>query len=128
MICLRTFCRRCSAAGPGTTSSSRKKSRVARPASFCAWRPRLDPSTKWASSHGFTRTSLKLPRATVTLVAEIPVGYHTGEHAHGEKAIHIVAGEGFSVVNGTRYDWAAGSTMWMPFGSRHQHFNTGPRP
>jgi quercetin dioxygenase-like cupin family protein len=60
------------------------------------------------------------------LIAEIPVGWHTGEHAHGEEAIHILHGEGFSVVNGTRYDWAKGSTLWMPFGARHQHFNTGP--
>jgi quercetin dioxygenase-like cupin family protein len=65
---------------------------------------------------------------TVTMVAEIPVGHHTGAHAHGEEAIHVVDGEGCSVVDGTRYDWTAGSTLWMPFGSRHQHFNTGPRP
>jgi len=32
---------------------------------------------------------------TVSMISEIPVGWHTGEHAHGEEAIHIVGGEGF---------------------------------
>ncbi len=65
---------------------------------------------------------------TVSMVAEIPVGWHTGSHIHGEEGIHIVEGEGFSVVNGQRYDWAKGSTVWIPFGGEHQHFNTGSVP
>jgi len=65
---------------------------------------------------------------TASLIAEIPVGWQTGEHAHGEEGIYIVAGEGFSIVNGVRYDWAKGSTLWMPFGARHRHVNTGPVP
>ena len=65
---------------------------------------------------------------TVSMVAEIPVGWHTGSHVHGEEGIHIVEGEGFSVVDGQRYDWAKGSTLWIPFGGEHQHFNTGPVP
>ena len=60
-----------------------------------------------------------------SMIAEIPPGWHTGKHEHGEEGIYILEGEGFSVVNDTRYDWAKGSTLWMPFGSQHQHFNTG---
>jgi quercetin dioxygenase-like cupin family protein len=60
-----------------------------------------------------------------TMVAEIPPGCHTGRHAHGEEAIYIVEGEGFSVVNGVKYRWAKGSALWMPFGAEHQHYNTG---
>jgi uncharacterized cupin superfamily protein len=56
------------------------------------------------------------------------VGWHTGKHKHGEEALHIVEGSGFSIVNGVRYDWAKCSTMVLPFGSEHQHFNTGPVP
>ena len=63
---------------------------------------------------------------TASMVAEIPVGGYTGEHAHGEEGIYIVDGEGCSIVDGARYDWAKGSTLWMPFGARHQHFNRGP--
>lgn len=65
---------------------------------------------------------------TVSMIAEIPQGWHTGEHAHGEEAVYIVRGAGFSVINGVRYDWAKGSTLWIPFGARHQHFNTDTEP
>lgn len=65
---------------------------------------------------------------TVTMVAEIPPGWHTGKHKHGEEAIHIVDGTGFSVVNDVRYDWKKNSTLLIPFGATHQHFNTGDKP
>jgi quercetin dioxygenase-like cupin family protein len=62
---------------------------------------------------------------TEITIADIPAGHHTGQHEHGEEGIYIVEGEGCSVVNGVRYDWKEGSVLWMPFGSQHQHFNTG---
>jgi quercetin dioxygenase-like cupin family protein len=62
------------------------------------------------------------------LKAEIPVGWHTGKHAHGEESIHILRGEGFSVVDGQRFDWHAGSTLQIPYRAVHQHFNTGSVP
>jgi quercetin dioxygenase-like cupin family protein len=65
---------------------------------------------------------------TEAMVAEIPPGSHTGKHEHGEEGIYIVSGEGFSVVNGRKYEWGPGSVLWMPFGSQHQHFNTGTEP
>ncbi len=63
--------------------------------------------------------------AGVAMMAEIPQGYHTGKHAHGEEAIYIVQGQGFSVIDGLRYDWETGSCLFMPYGSVHQHFNSG---
>jgi quercetin dioxygenase-like cupin family protein len=63
-----------------------------------------------------------------TMLAEIPIGWHTGEHKHGEETIHILAGSGFSVVDGRQYAWDKGSTLAIPFGARHQHFNTGDEP
>src|SRR6478672_10661840 len=39
------------------------------------------------------------------LKAEIPVGWHTGNHIHGEESIHILEGEGFSIIAGQRFDW-----------------------
>jgi quercetin dioxygenase-like cupin family protein len=62
---------------------------------------------------------------TESLIAEIPPGCHTGKHKHGEESIHIVEGSGFSLVNGVRYNWKKGSTLNIPFGAEHQHFNTG---
>ena len=65
---------------------------------------------------------------TEAIIAEIPAGWHTGKHVHGEEGTHIVEGEGFSVVNGIKYNWSRGSTLWIPFGAEHQHFNTGDHP
>jgi quercetin dioxygenase-like cupin family protein len=65
---------------------------------------------------------------SVSMIAEIPVGWHSGGHTHGEEAIYIVEGSGFSIVNGVRYNWAKGSTLVIPFGAEHQHFNTGAIP
>lgn len=62
------------------------------------------------------------------MLGEIPQSWHTGKHAHGEEGIYIVEGEGFSVVDDKRYDWDAGSCLFMPFGSVHQHFNSGDAP
>jgi mannose-6-phosphate isomerase-like protein (cupin superfamily) len=65
---------------------------------------------------------------TVSMIAEIPPGYHSGRHSHGEEAIYILDGEGYSVINDTRYDWEKGACIRIPFGSVHQHINTGQTP
>ena len=59
------------------------------------------------------------------MLAEIPKGWNTGKHHHGEEGIFILDGEGFSVVDDKRYDWDTGSCLFMPYGTIHQHFNTG---
>ena len=61
----------------------------------------------------------------VAMVSEVPPSWRTGKHSHGEEAMFIVQGQGFSVVDGLRYDWETGSCLFMPYGSVHQHFNTG---
>jgi mannose-6-phosphate isomerase-like protein (cupin superfamily) len=62
------------------------------------------------------------------LKAEIPVGWHTGKHRHGEESMHILAGEGFSVIDGQCFDWHKSSTIQIPYWAEHQHFNTGDVP
>jgi quercetin dioxygenase-like cupin family protein len=62
-----------------------------------------------------------------TMLAEIPVRWHTGKHSHGEEAVYIVEGKGFSVIDGLRYDWETGSCLFIPFGAAHQHFNSGDK-
>ncbi|MFN2520838.1 MAG: cupin domain-containing protein [Candidatus Limnocylindria bacterium] len=67
-------------------------------------------------------------QGTALLRAEIPPGWRTGKHIHGEEAIHVLSGSGFSVIDGARYDWKAGTTLHIPYGSAHQHVNTGTEP
>jgi len=62
------------------------------------------------------------------LKAEIPVGWHTGRHRHGEESMHILQGEGFSIIDDQRFDWHRGSTIQIPYRAEHQHFNTGNEP
>jgi len=67
-------------------------------------------------------------QGTALLVAEIPAGWRTGRHVHGEEAIHIVSGTGSSVIDGARYDWKPGTTLHVPYRAEHQHVNTGTVP
>lgn len=59
------------------------------------------------------------------ILGEIPAGWNTGKHYHGEEAIYIVKGKGCSVIDGKRYDWEEDSCLFIPFGVVHQHFNLG---
>ena len=56
---------------------------------------------------------------------EITAGWRTGRHAHGEEAIHVLAGTGFAVIDGARYDWKPGTTLHVPYRAEHQLVNTG---
>ena len=37
--------------------------------------------------------------------AEIPVGWHTGKHLHGEEAIYVESGDGCIILDDKRYDF-----------------------
>lgn len=71
-----------------------------------------------APENGFVTTG-------TTMLGEIPRGWHTGKHSHGEEAMYIVQGQGFSVIDDLKYDWETGSCLFIPYGSTHQHFNSG---
>jgi len=60
--------------------------------------------------------------------AEIPVGWHTGKHLHGEEAIYIERGEGFLLLDDIRYDFRPKTIFHIPYRSTHQLFNTGNEP
>ena len=59
--------------------------------------------------------------------SEIPAGKPAGTHRHMcEAIIHIFSGYGYSVINGERWDWEAGDTIFIPPLSWHQHNNLDP--
>ena len=60
--------------------------------------------------------------------AEIPVGWHTGKHLHGEEAIYVERGEGFLLLDDARYDFRPATIFHIPYRSTHQLFNTGNEP
>jgi gentisate 1,2-dioxygenase len=52
---------------------------------------------------------------------------HTGTHKHqGGLVIYVVEGEGYTVCDGVRYDWAANDLVILPLkpeGLEHKHYN-----
>jgi quercetin dioxygenase-like cupin family protein len=59
----------------------------------------------------------------VVLKAEIPPGWHTGLHRHGEEAIYVETGHGFALIDGQRFDLKPGSVLHIPYRAAHQLVN-----
>jgi len=56
-------------------------------------------------------------------------GEHIVPHRHNSFAIyHIMEGEGFSVLEGDRYDWERGDTFVCPAWASHEHICTSETP
>ncbi|MCC6177086.1 MAG: cupin domain-containing protein [Chloroflexi bacterium] len=62
---------------------------------------------------------------SLMMKAEIPVGWHTGRHSHGEEAIFIVRGNGYLLLEDQRYDFHKGTAIHIPFRAEHQLVNAG---
>ena len=65
---------------------------------------------------------------SLLMKAELPAGWHTGKHFHGEEAIYIERGEGFMVLDDKRYNFQRGTIFHIPYRSPHQLFNAGEDP
>jgi quercetin dioxygenase-like cupin family protein len=65
---------------------------------------------------------------SLLMKGEIPVGWHTGKHTHGEEAIYIERGEGFLLLDDERYNFHNGTIFHIPYRSSHQLVNTGSEP
>jgi quercetin dioxygenase-like cupin family protein len=94
-----------------------------------------DDEIPWVSTRQDAKVKLMIANnlgfATMggnVLKAEVPAGWHSGKHSHGEESMHILEGEGFSIIDGQRFDWHKGSTIQIPYRAVHQHFNTGDKP
>ena len=125
-----------SAIGPDTFYASRLGVWEARQAHRAQARTSLaEVELQWIATPQDARVALMVSEETgfdtwgvETQVAEIPEGWHTGRHRHGEEAIYVVAGDGFASVAGIRYDFHAGTTLGIPYGADHQLYNTGQLP
>ncbi|HYU19079.1 MAG TPA: cupin domain-containing protein [Chloroflexota bacterium] len=89
-------------------------------------------SLEWVRTRQDARAALMIAPETgfptggsALMKAEIPVGWHTGKHLHGEEAIYVEQGRGFLVLDDLRYDFERGTIFHIPFRSTHQLFNTG---
>jgi quercetin dioxygenase-like cupin family protein len=63
-------------------------------------------------------------RNTSLAVHRLLPGAHTELHRHSERVVHVLNGTGYSILDGTRYDWAAHDSMHIQNGAWHQHVNS----
>jgi gentisate 1,2-dioxygenase len=55
---------------------------------------------------------------------ELAPGLYQSRHRHGGEAwLYGVSGEGYSIIDDVRYDWAAGDLVVVDHWEWHQHFN-----
>lgn len=58
---------------------------------------------------------------------EIPPGSRSGRQRHqGNQVIHILSGQGYTLIDGVRHEWEAGDVVQLPLrpkGVVFQHFN-----
>jgi quercetin dioxygenase-like cupin family protein len=89
----------------------------------------------WQNRQGRVRYFLLPPYKTDTALQTIAVFEriifsHSGMHRHqGGLAIYVLDGEGYSTLDGERFDWATGDLLLLPIkpgGVAHQHFNRDP--
>lgn len=90
---------------------------------------------KWVRTRQDSKVALMIAPETgfptggsLLMKAEIPAGWHTGKHLHGEEAIYVESGEGFVLLDDRRYDFRSGTIFHIPYRSTHQLFNTGQKP
>lgn len=90
---------------------------------------------QWVQTRQDARAALMIAPETgfatggsLLMKAEIPVGWHTGKHLHGEEAIFIERGTGFLLLDGHRYDFRPGTVLHIPYRASHQLVNTGAEP
>ena len=112
------------ATGARIQSDLKRSAAVARDREIPWVRTRQDAKVKLMIANELGYTTM----GSNVLKAEIPVGWHSGKHAHGEESMHILEGEGFSVIDGQRFDWHKHTTIQIPYRAEHQHFNTGSEP
>jgi quercetin dioxygenase-like cupin family protein len=90
---------------------------------------------RWVQTRQDARAALMIAPETgfptggsLLMKAEIPPGWHTGVHRHGEEAIYVESGQGFLLLDGARYDFRPGTLFHVPYRAQHQLVNTGPDP
>jgi gentisate 1,2-dioxygenase len=56
-------------------------------------------------------------------------GIHTKAHRHSSSAVfQVFQGEGYSVINGQRFDWSEGDFFVIPSWAWHEYANVSDRP
>ena len=75
---------------------------------------------------GFNHRTFRFWINRIPAGEEEGMGWKTLGHRHTvEAVIHVLQGNGHSIIDGVRYDWAPGDFISVPMFSWHRHLNTG---
>lgn len=75
--------------------------------------------------HADTGEALGICPSLNMLVQVFGPGVHNAAHRHSNLALFIVKeGEGYSIIDGEKIEWAAGDVFFAPPWSAHEHCNT----
>lgn len=79
---------------------------------------------EFSASRGHPVFPVKLPSTTVSFsVGELEPSAAASNHRHAyESLLFILEGEGWSIIEGERVEWAAGDAIYVPPWNWHQHF------
>jgi gentisate 1,2-dioxygenase len=91
-------------------------------------------SLEWETSHHGKVAYISEPailgsnvQTMMMFIEELAPGGSNSGHRHlNEALVYILEGRGYSIIDGTRYDWKQGDTIAVPLMSWHQHFNADP--
>ncbi|PLS18537.1 cupin [Bacillus sp. M6-12] len=64
-----------------------------------------------------------------TWMQKLPVGFHSKAHRHVHSTVyHVFRGSGYSIINGTKFEWSKGDVFVVPTWAWHEHVNTSEEP
>lgn len=83
-----------------------------------------------AASQGFSAERghpvfpLRAPSKTLSCsIGELAPGEKTSNHRHAYEALmYVISGKGYSLIEGQRFDWEQGDSLYTPPWCWHQHF------
>ena len=85
----------------------------------------LDPFDGYMVEYINPVTGGSLMRQMSASMQLLPVGFESKAHQHSSSVIyHVYQGEGYSVIDGKRFDWKKGDTFAVPVWCVHEHVNT----
>ena len=85
-----------------------------------------DPYDALAIEYINPKTNKSADERIGTMMQRLVVGQHTKAHRHVHSAIyHVVDGQGYTVIDGQKFEWEKGDFFILPPWSYHEHVNTG---
>jgi quercetin dioxygenase-like cupin family protein len=84
---------------------------------------RTGDSNAFSSERGHPVFPVRLPSNTVSLsIGDLKPDARTSNHRHAyESLIYVIAGKGYTLMEGQRFDWQAGDALYTPPWCWHQH-------